>query len=309
MNTDHLRYLLTIAECRSINKASEQLFLKQQYLSTLVKSLESFFGIRIFDRNYRGVTLTPDGEYLITQIRIVLPIIDQMQMSHLYPSNLHHRHDEMELYFYTIAQISSRTLSKCIQEFCQAFPKITLTLFESSNLEIIDFISNNPYSVGIISATEPVTVIRQKLPSELSVFFLRIVKMVALTSINNPFAQKLENISCKELIRQELLVYAGSDVEKSLLYTVLAPYGKLNIKNVMQNSALFFDILRNSNYFSLGEYTIAQRENLLAVPLQEDLQLYVMLVVNNQALDFLPVQTLINMFMTNNGQSVIHFSR
>ena len=75
MNTDHLHYLLTIADCRSINKASEQLLLKQQYLSTLVKSLEKQFGIRIFDRNYRGVTLTTDGEYLIGQLRTILPLL------------------------------------------------------------------------------------------------------------------------------------------------------------------------------------------------------------------------------------------
>ena len=58
MNTDHLRYLLTIAECHSISRASEQLQLKQQYLSNLVRNMEKQFGTEIFKRHRRGISLT-----------------------------------------------------------------------------------------------------------------------------------------------------------------------------------------------------------------------------------------------------------
>lgn len=309
MNTDHLRYLLTIADCRSINKASEQLLLKQQYLSTLVKSLEKQFGIRIFDRNYRGVTLTPDGEYLIGQLRAILPMLDQLQMPHLYPSNQHHRNDELDLHLYSIAQVSSRSLTKCLQEFRLAFPKVSLTYTENHTTEIIDRVMSDPFSLGIISTLEPEETVRQALPPELSLFFLRATKMVALANINNPAAQQLRTISCEELIHQELLIYTDSTIENSQIYKALSLYGKLNTKNIVQNSTLFFDILRSSNYFSLGEYTIAQRENLLAIPLQEDLHMHAMLVVNNQALQSLAVKTLINLFMTNNGHPVIVFDQ
>lgn len=307
MNTDHLRYLLTIADCQSINKASEQLLLKQQYLSTLVKSLEKQLGIQIFNRTYRGVTLTDDGEYLMAQLRTIMPMLDALQMPHRYPSNQHHRNDELELHLYVIAQVSSRTLTTCLQEFRLAFPKITLTLSESHAAHIIRLVVNDPFSVGIISTVESEEAIRQILPPEVSLFFMRATKMVALASIHNPLAQKLTSISCQTLTQQELLVYTDSTLESSLIYNALSPYGKLNIKNVVQNSALFFDILRSSNYFSLGEYTIAQRENLLAIPLQDDLHLHAMLVVNNQALSALPVRTLINLFMTHNSRPVIAF--
>ena len=307
MNTDHLHYLLTVADCCSINKASEQLLLKQQYLSTLIKSLEKQFGVRIFDRNYRGVTLTADGEYLIAQLRTILPMLDQLQMPHIYPSNQHHRSAALEIHLYCIVQISSRTLSTCLQEFRLAFPKVTLTYIEEYTSNILRIVMNDPFSLGIISTVEPEEVIRETLPPELSLFFLRASKMVALASHNNPAAQKMRALSCQELIQQELLVYSDSAIENSQLYQLLSPYGQLNIKNVVQNSALFFDILRSSNYFSLGEYTIAQRENLLAIPLQEELHMHAMLVVNKQALQSLAVRTLVNLFMTNNGHPVVVF--
>lgn len=307
MNTDYLRYLLTIAECRSINKASEQLLLKQQYLSTLVKSLEKQFGTQIFKRSYRGVTLTPDGEYLIKQIRTILPMIDQLQMPHLYPSNQHHQQDEMDLRFYIIPQNSSRSLSKCLQDFRLAFPKVTLNLSEHDSSKIVSLVLKDPFALGIISEVEPLETVRQMLPPELSLFFLRASKMVALTSLHNYAAQQLRTISCQALIEQELLIYTNSTIENAIVYKALSPYGKLNTKYVVQNSSLFFDILRTSNYFSLGEQIIAQRENLLAIPLQEDLQMYAMIVVNNQALDSFVVKTLINMFLTHNGRPIIAF--
>ena len=309
MNTDHLRYLLTIADCRSINKASEQLLLKQQYLSTLVKSLEKQFGIRIFDRNYRGVTLTPDGEYLTNQLRTILPMLDQLQMPHLYPSNQQYRYDELDLHLYSIAQVSSRSLSKCLQEFRLAFPKVTLTYTEKHPSKIISLVKDDPFSLGIISPLESEDVVRRILPPNISLFFLRATKMVALASINNPVAQQLRTISCEELIKQELLIYTDSTIENSQVYKALSPYGKLNTKNVIQNSSLYFDILRSSNYFSLGEHTIAQRENLLAIPLEEDLHMHAMLIVNDQALQSLAVKTLINMFMIHNGHPVIVFDK
>ena len=256
MNTDHLRYLLTIADCHSINKASERLLLKQQYLSTLVKSLEKQLGICIFDRSYRGVALTPDGEYLMTQLRTILPMIDQLQMPHLYPSNQHHRNDELELHLYCPAQISSRSLSKCLQKFHLAFPKVTLNYSEVCTTKIIQLVTDDPFSLGVISTVEPIEAVRQVLPPELSLFFLRPSKMVALASIHNPAAAQMRTISCSDLIQRELLIYTDSTIENARAYRLLSPYGKLNIKNVIQNSTLFFDILRSSNYFSLGEDNI-----------------------------------------------------
>ena len=56
-----LKYILTIAETKSLNKAAEQLYVSQPSLTNALKELEKEVGITIFFRTGRGVTLTNDG--------------------------------------------------------------------------------------------------------------------------------------------------------------------------------------------------------------------------------------------------------
>lgn len=66
MTLQQLHYIITIAETGSINKAAEMLYVTQPSLTSAVKELEKEFGITIFNRSGRGVTLTVDGtEFLL----------------------------------------------------------------------------------------------------------------------------------------------------------------------------------------------------------------------------------------------------
>lgn len=66
MTLMQLRYIITIAETGSLNKAADLLYVTQPSLTNAVKELEKEFGITIFNRSGRGVTLTNDGsEFLL----------------------------------------------------------------------------------------------------------------------------------------------------------------------------------------------------------------------------------------------------
>ncbi|MBQ8162427.1 MAG: LysR family transcriptional regulator [Clostridia bacterium] len=82
MNLIHLKYISTIAASGSINKAAEELHVAQPNLSRVVKEMEDELGIQFFHRSSRGMTLTPDGELFVSQIRKVLEQVDDIE--HLY---------------------------------------------------------------------------------------------------------------------------------------------------------------------------------------------------------------------------------
>lgn len=71
MTLQQLRYIITISETGSMNKAAEQLYLAQPSLTSAVKELEKETGITIFNRSGRGVTLTADGAEFLTYARQV----------------------------------------------------------------------------------------------------------------------------------------------------------------------------------------------------------------------------------------------
>lgn len=66
-----LRYALTIAECGSMNRAAEQLYVSQPTMTSAVRELEGELGITVFHRRSRGVIPTAEGEEFLRYARQV----------------------------------------------------------------------------------------------------------------------------------------------------------------------------------------------------------------------------------------------
>lgn len=58
----HVRAFLKVAETRNFTRAADDLHISQSALTVQVQQLEESLGIRLFDRNKRGVTLTAAGK-------------------------------------------------------------------------------------------------------------------------------------------------------------------------------------------------------------------------------------------------------
>lgn len=63
-----LRAFESAARHRSFTKAAQELFLTQSAISRHVRNLEDLFGIALFYRDHRAVTLTPDGEAYMREV-------------------------------------------------------------------------------------------------------------------------------------------------------------------------------------------------------------------------------------------------
>jgi len=72
----HLRTFLRVAELGSMHKAAGLIGVSQPALSKQMSALESTLGIRLFRRTTRGVTLTPQGEFLFGRLQSVFDDID-----------------------------------------------------------------------------------------------------------------------------------------------------------------------------------------------------------------------------------------
>ncbi len=72
MTLTQLKYAIAIAECGSMNKAAELLYVAQPSLTGAVKELEKELGFTVFNRSGRGVSLTADGAEFIPYARDVV---------------------------------------------------------------------------------------------------------------------------------------------------------------------------------------------------------------------------------------------
>ena len=65
MRLEHFSYIVEIARCKSMSKASKKLYITQPSLSTAIQNLEDELGFQIFKRSASGVALTEKGEELL----------------------------------------------------------------------------------------------------------------------------------------------------------------------------------------------------------------------------------------------------
>ncbi|GAA5167343.1 LysR family transcriptional regulator [Pseudonocardia eucalypti] len=68
----HLRYFVAIAEHLHFTRAAEALYVSQPALSKQIRGFEQRLRVRLFDRDGRGVALTPAGAALLPGARAVL---------------------------------------------------------------------------------------------------------------------------------------------------------------------------------------------------------------------------------------------
>ena len=61
MNIQQLTYIVEIANCKSISRAAEYLFVSQPALSQQIRNLEKELGYRVFHRTSKGLELTEKG--------------------------------------------------------------------------------------------------------------------------------------------------------------------------------------------------------------------------------------------------------
>ena len=61
MRLEQLKYLVEVANCKSINKAAQNLYITQPALSIAINSLEEELQYPLLKRTKKGVILTEDG--------------------------------------------------------------------------------------------------------------------------------------------------------------------------------------------------------------------------------------------------------
>ena len=79
MNLQYVKYALEISRTGSISKAAENLSVAQPNLSRAVKELESQLGISIFERTRTGMTVTPEGEKLLSAGERILREVGELE--------------------------------------------------------------------------------------------------------------------------------------------------------------------------------------------------------------------------------------
>ena len=92
-------YILTVAECKSISKAAEVLYISQPALSRYISKLEQELGLELFERSSDGISLTEAGRIYVKygqEIKKLKSAMDE-QLKTIYRDKVQNIHIAMTL--------------------------------------------------------------------------------------------------------------------------------------------------------------------------------------------------------------------
>ncbi|GJJ04070.1 isoleucine biosynthesis transcriptional activator [Duganella rhizosphaerae] len=141
-----LRYFVTVAEELHFGKAALRLHMTQPPLSQTIQALEELLGASLFERNRRGVALTPAGLALLPEARRILAQSQELPQ-------LVQRAAAGEVGRLTLAFISSAdysVLPPFLRAYRAAYPQVQITLQEATSDLQLDDLLNNRIDAGLL---------------------------------------------------------------------------------------------------------------------------------------------------------------
>ncbi|HAH17502.1 LysR family transcriptional regulator [Eubacterium uniforme] len=202
MTLSQLKYVITVANARSMNEAAKQLFISQPSLSVAIKELEKEIKIEIFRRNNKGITLTPEGEEFIGYARQVVEQYDLIENKYISNEN-EKKKFSVSMQHYTFAV---NAFIETVKNF--GMDEFEFAVYETRTSDIIEDVKKFKSEIGILYINDFNRKIMNKIFKENSLEFHEVMtcSIYAYMAKTNPLAKK-EMVTLEELAEYPCLSF------------------------------------------------------------------------------------------------------
>lgn len=161
MNIQQLEYIVAVDQYRQFAKAAEHCFVTQPTLSMMIQKFEDEIGLKIFDRSKLPVTVTKEGEEIITRAKKILSEVKQIKD---YGKEI--KGDvKGELKIGIIPTLAPYLLPLFLKNFSEAYPELKLIIRELMTNDLISQLKGAEIDVAILAGP-----INEKNLTELTLF-------------------------------------------------------------------------------------------------------------------------------------------
>jgi len=209
-----LKVFHTVAKRLNFTKAADELCITQPAVSKHIQEIESYFQLKLFDRNGSKIKLTEAGEILLQYTNQLFAIYNKLEFD---LNEINHRHSG-QLRIGASTTIAQYVLPPLLADFHKKFPDIQVTLMISNTEQIEQALQNKDIDFGIIEG-------QSKNTSFKYTEFLK-DEIVLATRINHP-ATKKGRIQLDELLTVPFLLREPGSGTLEVIAHALKP---LNIK-------------------------------------------------------------------------------
>ena len=201
---DYYRIFYHVAACKSITQAAKVLFMGQPNVTRAMKLLEQELGCTLFLRSNRGITLTPEGELLLSHVTPAVEHIESAQRELTL---------ERELQQGSVSIGASEVALRCLllpvlKRFREAYPGIRIRVSNHSTPQAVQALQEGLVDLAVV--TTPV-----ELPKEMELTLLKQIREIPICA--GTYAAAFHGpVSLAELARFPLISLGGETMTHRL---------------------------------------------------------------------------------------------
>lgn len=149
MHLSQLKYFVKVAECGSITKAAQELFISQPSLTKSITNLESEFELQLLERNAKGVRVTPVGREFLTYAKDVLDSAQALEQTFT-------NKESQEIQRLCVASQQFDFVYDTLEQVFRQndMRNVCLDLIETNRGSVIERLENRDADVGLIVVTD-----------------------------------------------------------------------------------------------------------------------------------------------------------
>lgn len=149
MNIRELKIFKVLSEELNFTKTAERLNMTQPAVSHVIKGLESFLGVRLFDRINNRIYLSAAGKLLLEKSSRLLELYDELRYG-WYDKNL-----QQPLRIGSCLTIANFWLPQFVKEFNTVCPETPLTVTIDSAIHIEKLLDDNEIDIALYEGVVP----------------------------------------------------------------------------------------------------------------------------------------------------------
>jgi DNA-binding transcriptional LysR family regulator len=231
-----LKYFITAVDEGSISRASEKLFVTQPTISTSIMCLENEFGIVLFNRINKHLTLTEEGKYLYMHAKELLTLTDDLK------NNMHVlSKGKKKIRIGVPPMIGVFLFPKILLNYRNNNSHVDFEIIESGSLKIVDRIEEKGIDIGI-------TIIDENIKSNYNFIKILNTELCLATSKTHKFANN-KNVTTKQLENEPLILMNEGSFQNILIREIFKK-DKVNMNVLLNTSQLA--IIKKYIYINQG---------------------------------------------------------
>ncbi|CAN5730138.1 LysR family transcriptional regulator [soil metagenome] len=189
------RQFVVLAETLNFRRAAERLHMAQPPLSVSIQKLEAALGVKLFNRDASGVTLTAAGLAALSEARQLL--FHGNQMGEAARSAMGGTAGTLRMGF--VGSASYGMLQKLLPLFTAEYPGVELVLREATSVAIMQQVEERTLDIGLVR----VPLLR---PSGASLLPLEQESFIAALPCSNPLSRK-RGLCLSDLADEPFVMY------------------------------------------------------------------------------------------------------